>query len=186
MASLLAQSIAAFDRSKQYSGWRQRVRMIGLFGALLGVVLPATAGSASSLLAVFALISECTAWWLSYQASKAHGLAEQARRRNLLMDAFGKTSENLDLTDLLESFDVKLTKAAESLEQPSYFASSRPHGLQRLKDNLQESAFWTKHLFGKSADRALQLLVAKLAFVILALIVSIFIGAYDPDHLMAK
>jgi hypothetical protein len=80
MASLLSLSRAAFQRSKQNDEWKQRIRVTGFVGALLGVVLPATASTISSLLAVCALVLEVTAWWFSREASKAHRLAEQARR----------------------------------------------------------------------------------------------------------
>jgi hypothetical protein len=186
MASLLGLSRAAFQRSKQNTEWKQRVRVAGLVGALLGVVLPASVVTISSLLAVGALILEVAAWWFSREASKAHRLAEQARRSNVLLDAFGKTSETLDLSDLHVSFDSRLTELATKLDEGNYYASEQKHGLERLKDNLQESAFWTKHLFQKSADRTLRSLLVKFSFVILALIVSIFLGAYDSEHLFAK
>jgi hypothetical protein len=186
MASLLGLSRAAFQRSKQKGEWKQRVRVAGFVGALVGVVLPANAVTISSLLVVGALILEVVSWWFSREASKAHRLAEQARRINVLLDAFGKTNETLDLSDLHVSFDSKLTALAKKLDEGNYYASEQGHGWERLKDNLQESAFWTKHLFQKCADQTFRSLLVKFSFVILALIASIFIGAYDSEHLVAK
>jgi hypothetical protein len=64
----------------------------------------------------------------------------------MLLDSFGITTETLDLAWLTQKFTKKMEAKAALLEN-DYYSSSKDYGLTRLKENLQESAFFTGNLF---------------------------------------
>lgn len=151
MASLLALARAEIEESKRYSLWRtwmHRLTLIASVGALLAPV------QSVYPLSVMALVTEALAWWCRYVASTLHGRGEEARRRALLLDSFGRTQEPLDITDLRARFSPRAQRRADKFEDTNYYASSEPPGLARLRGHLQESAFWSKHLYDAAAIRS--------------------------------
>jgi hypothetical protein len=82
---------------------------------------------------------------------KVRGCAERARRVAVLVDAFGHDLPAYEYTDLLLEFSVSSVKA-QAHEDPSYYASKEIPSIGRLREMLEEAAFWSKYLLGKSAD----------------------------------
>jgi len=126
-------------------------------------------------LTVFALLTEVSAWWFRYVGENYHRLSRELMRRAMLQDAFGQLSETLDVTDLLHKFDTLKQKAKqldENFFYNGYYDSGKDKGTARLLENLQQSAFWSKHLFDIAARRVLlplgiiSLLVAVVVFFI--------------------
>jgi hypothetical protein len=136
---------------------RRRVAYFGaLFVALL-MLLPI--GVFAYGLAVAAMITEILAWWFRNKGEHYHSLSRELMRRAMLFNAFGKSEESLDVTDLLNSFgEEKLIQKASRLDEkfhyPEFYYQSK-----KLLDNLQESAFWSKHLFEIVAKRTIWLLL---------------------------
>jgi hypothetical protein len=118
-------------------------------------------------LAVAAMITEILAWWFRNKGEHYHRLSRELMRRAMLFNAFGKFDESLDVTDLLNSFgEKKLTQKAEQLDEKFrypedyYKPPANPQSKEKtLLDNLQESAFWSKHLFEIAAQRTIWLLL---------------------------
>ena len=80
----------------------------------------------------------------------------------MLIDALGETAEPLDLADLRQGFTKGAERAATS-EDIGYYASTEPRGERRLLDHLQESAFWSKHLYSAAAGTGLVFWIGILA-----------------------
>jgi hypothetical protein len=104
------------------------------------------------VLAVLIFALEVGAWQLRRAALAKHRLADQARRRALLINALGTSSERLDVADLRGSFSKKACEKASVITRPGYWAQGGG-GLADVLANLQESAFWSKHLYGQAAKR---------------------------------
>lgn len=134
-------------------------RRMAYFGALLvALLMLLPIGVFAYVLAVVAMITEILAWWFRNKGEHYHRLSRELMRRAMLLNAFGHSDESLDVTDLLNSFgEEKLKQKAEQLDDKFY---QKPYYEgNRLLDNLQESAFWSKHLFAIAAQRTIWLLV---------------------------
>jgi len=87
------------------------------------------------------------------------------------MDAYG-SSESIDASDLRASFSDTIHTRAGPFETSQYYASTQPPGPARLRELLQESAFFSKHLFAAASSRALFLgmlpMVGLIAAIVLA------------------
>ena len=164
--SLQALSKAGSEIAQFYFNSRRAAYFGALFVALL-MLLPI--GVFAYGLAVVAMITEILAWWFRNKGEHYHNLSRELMRRAMLFNAFGKSNEPLDVTDLLSSFGEKrLTQKAEQLDEkfkyPEFYYQSK-----ELMDNLQESAFWSKHLFTIAAQRTIWLLVL-ISFAVIFLV----------------
>jgi hypothetical protein len=118
-----------------------------------------------------AVVTEGIAWWLRVSGEALHGRAEAAKRAALLCNAYG-SSESIDASDLRASLPDSIHARAANLETPQYYASKQPPGPARLRELLQESAFFSKHLFAAASRSALLLgllpVVGLVAAIVLA------------------
>lgn len=103
--------------------------------------------------ALAALASQGLSWLFRLHARSLQSIGDQARMRGLLLDALGPTTEHIDLADLVHNIgsDARI-RAAKSVD-PDYFASKASPGLGRLRDHLQENAFWGKCLYAAAVRR---------------------------------
>ncbi len=94
------------------------------------------------------------------------------------MNAFGETRESAQAVDLRAKISRPLLKAAAEIEDPTYYASTAPSGRRRLVELLDESSFWSKHLYRTAAFESLCVSGAVVgALVIGGLIAEPFAGA---------
>jgi len=153
--SLPALAKAGSEIAQFYFNSRRFAYFGALFVALL-MLLPI--GFFVYGLAVIAMITEILAWWFRNKGEHYHSLSRELMRRAMLLNAFGKSDESLDVTDLLNSFgEEKLIQKASRLDE-KFYAKPYFEG-EGLLGNLQESAFWSKHLFEIAAQRTIWLLV---------------------------
>ena len=149
--SLLALSRAEQERAK---GWFVRSRLAHVL--TLALTLPAlfVDGESAYFLALGAVASEVVAWTYRLLADRRHSLAEEGRRRALLADGLGTSTDALALRDLRLRFSNKAEQTAPAFEDENYYASDEPPGPARLRAAMQESAFWSRHLYGAAAKAA--------------------------------
>lgn len=123
--------------------------------------------------ALIALISQGLSWTFRVHASHQQSIGDEGRMRGLLIDALGSTTEHIDLADLVNRISPDARARAVGSVDPDYFASKAPPGLVRLRDHLQENAFWGKSLYGAAGDQYSKLLgafgVAAIAVVLIAI-----------------
>jgi len=123
--------------------------------------------------ALVALISQGLSWTLRARAGHQQSTGDEGRMRGLLLDALGPTTEHIDLANLVNRISSGARARATESVDPNYFASKAPPGVVRLRDHLQENAFWGKSLYGAAADRYSRLLgafgVAAIAVVLIAI-----------------
>jgi hypothetical protein len=176
MASLLALARSETEEARRF--FRLRIYAHGVT-LVLGIPAIFVPGAAAYVLAVLALMSEAVAWTLRKLGSHHQERGERGRRRALLMEAYGDTQEPIDVTDLRHDFSDRAERAAPGHEDPSYWSTTAPFGPKRLVGQLQESAFWSKHLFGEAAKDAAKISTALGLLAVLILLAAMLV---DPDE----
>ncbi|WP_214108073.1 hypothetical protein [Acrocarpospora catenulata] len=106
--------------------------------------------------------------------------------RGLLSDALGSASESIDLTNLLHRMNDRPQSDKKPEVDPTYFASKSPHGPIRLREHLQENAFWGKCLYGASAKQAIRNLAIYFVAIIIATFLAIPFASNDDQLITAR
>jgi hypothetical protein len=167
-------TLLGLSRAEQEAAKRWFVR--SRLAHLLTLVFTATAlffdGRPTYFLALAALASEAAAWTYRIRADRRHSLAEEGRRRALLCDAFGTAPGALAIRELRANFSKRAQETASSFEDPNYYDSSAAPGNSRLRDHLQESAFWSSYLYAAAGRAAILASAVPLVLVIVALLIA--------------
>lgn len=156
--------------------------------ATLGVTIATlfVDGKAAYFLALAALATEAAAWLCRVLGDRKHSLAEEGRRRALLADALAKPADALAIRDLRARFSRRAKAIAHKFEDPSYYATSAQPGSARLRAELQESAFWSRELYGVSATIAYFIAGAVFLVVLVALLIVAGTDAADASLTVAR
>ena len=93
-------------------------------------------------------------FWLyfSYQSKVSHSTAEKARRAIVLRNGLGIKLSRKSYSDLIMQFKVNENEG-RIWEDPNYFKTISEYGNKKLTEIVEESSFWSKHLFRISATR---------------------------------
>lgn len=83
---------------------------------------------------------------LSYMAANSHSIAERARRYVTLSNGLGTQISGKCFSDMLMAFTVK-EEAGKLHEDEKYFDTTLPSGPIKLAKIIEESSFWSKHLY---------------------------------------
>ncbi len=176
--SLLALSRAEHEVAKR---WLVRSRLAHSATLVLTTLTVWASGPWHYYFALGALGTEAFAWGCRvYGAVGRHALAEKGRRAALLWNAFGKTPGPLDLRDLRAEFSEQAEQTATSFEDDDYYASTQAQGPDRLRDLIQESAFWSHQLY-RTAAMTMGALAAVLLILVLVAF-AIVMGAQSADY----
>lgn len=138
-------------------------------------------GLGSVLLAVFptyapflAAILEITAEICLWRSDGVKDVAEVWRRKLDARDSFGWQISSAELSDLLMKTPEKLKKLVPRETQgEEYFASKIPLGKAKALDNIQESAWWSKHLSEKIFQYSLIVSILIFSIALFTLIICI-------------
>jgi hypothetical protein len=137
-------------------------------------------------LAVAVLLCQALVWFLRGKAYGLHRLADQARRRALLIDALGETKERLDVAELRRRFSTWACGRAQGTSRPNYWGNDLPKGSERLLRGLQESAFWSKDLYEKAARRMFVIAGVVVAALILVALLGLAVFSGDTSLAVAR
>jgi hypothetical protein len=121
-----------------------------------------------------------------FNGYRRHSLAEEGRRRALLADGLGTSIDELALRDLRLRFSEKAEQAASTFEDADYYASEAPPGPARLRATMQESAFWSRHLYGAASKAAGVIAGILLVLVVIALFVVIGTNSASASVAVAR
>lgn len=110
--------------------------------------------------------------------------SESLRRKLDFNKSFGWEIAPSELTDILTQVPVHVENKAESGKDVSYFASKQGIGPARAVDNLEESAWYSKHL----ATIAFNYCMGILAFIIVGSIIALYFAfnSHVNDQITAK
>lgn len=168
-----APSLLALSRAEQEAAkrWFVRSRVAHVLTLLLTVPALFVEGEAAYFLALAAAASEVVAWTYRIRADRRHSLAEEGRRRALLADALGVQTDALALRGLRARFSGRACESAAGFEDAHYYASTAAPGSARLRAAMQESAFWSRDLYGAAASAAKLAAGVLLVLVVTALLI---------------
>lgn len=169
---LLGLQRAEFQRSETMDSRRNKVQFVIVITSIGAVFLGSSKVWAVILLAILGLLLALLGLYFAFQAKSSHGTAERARRMLVYMSGLGIKPCPKSYTDLRMQFKVDDAKARK-FEDPDYFKTTQDYGDQRLAEILEESSFWSKHLFHQSATRywirfALSLIVSIVVLLLMA------------------
>lgn len=152
MVKVLQLSRASIENSKSLYAGRLAAHVFTLAIGITGIF---TSDSWALPLGLLALVSEATAWILNYYGEQSHTLGRKGLRRAILIDSFGTSDATLDIVNFKRMFGTSTTAKAGQMDMSHYYSSTLDKGIERFRENLQESAFWTAHLFKKAFVRSL-------------------------------
>jgi hypothetical protein len=110
-----------------------------------------------------------TSEWLLWRSDGAKATAESLLRKLDFRDGLGWEISRDELSDVLARTPAKMRgKIPPEGHQQDYFASRDEHGPKRALKNIQESAWWSKHLAEKMGQYTL-------AFTVVCVVGSLFI-----------
>lgn len=101
------------------------------------------------------------------------GKAESLLRKLDLQDSFGWEIKSIDVADVVVSLPKKLQEKFSPSDEPDdYFASKEVVGHHRAVQNLQESAWWSKHLAKTMGNYCFFLTVVLVVISLFTLVIS--------------
>lgn len=182
-AEIIALGNAELGRaSSLYRGGR--LLQILTFAASIAAIF--ASGISTYFLALVALVSQSSSWATRYRARLLQSVGDEARSRGLLLDALDTSTEPVDMAILLNRFSSKARLEAAGSENPDYFASDSQPGLRRLRENLQENAFWAKCQYDSVVTDYYKQFAAFAVVALLAVLVAIPLAPRDQAANLAR
>jgi hypothetical protein len=159
-----------FTLAKRWARFSFICKLAGFLVGVLTVLLPLVPAYVPVLVFMLAMIAD----WLAWRSDTNKGTAEALLRKLDGRDSFGWTISRAELSDLLMRSPSKVDKlvVAKALSE-EYFASEEPPGTLRALENLQESAWWSKHLSERMRSYYLAGTCLLVGIAVLVLLVSI-------------
>lgn len=159
-----------FTLAKRWARFSLVFKLAGFLIGILTILLPLVPVYAPVLVFILAMMAD----WLAWRADAHKGIAEALLRKLDGRDSFGWAISGAELSDLLMRCPSKVGKlvVAKALSE-EYFASKEPPGTRRALENLQESAWWSKHLSEQMRKYYLVLTCLLVGSAVLVLLISV-------------
>ena len=159
-----------FTLAKRWARFSFICKLAGFLIGVLTVLLPLVPAYVPVLVFMLAMIAD----WLAWRSDTNKGTAEALLRKLDGRDSFGWPISRAELSDLLMRSPSKVDKlvVAKALSE-EYFASEEPPGTLRALENLQESAWWSKHLSERMRSYYLAGTCLLVGIAVLVLLISI-------------
>ena len=148
------------EASSARTEWSERLHAVGAISSALAIALlglsQISEGNAAWI-SVLGSIAIAFGLWLGRRAQRVNWGARFVRRRSLLADALGypdALAEGLDA-----AVDIPGKQSAWPVVDRAaapYYSSTGEQGIERLRQNLIESAIWTEYLFRTASVRTLK------------------------------
>jgi hypothetical protein len=183
MASLLALSRAEQEWAKDVRKRRLWAHVVAFLAAAAALFAPAPW---TYTLGAVVAIAEVTAWTLRQWADGLHTRAEEGRRRALVAQGLGRADDDLGAAAVVACFSERARQIASQWEDADYWSSNEPTGPKRLRESLQEGAFWSWHLYDAAAARAFLWLIATALTSGALLVVLLSLGLDATAELVAR
>ncbi|HEY3054104.1 MAG TPA: hypothetical protein VGK04_12025 [Thermoanaerobaculia bacterium] len=132
-----------FSNAKTWFGSAQVTRMAAIVAGLASL-LPSVSRFVPFAVFILAAASDVFAW----QSEKRKKLAERALRLVEAKEGLGISVSSREIADIGAESPARVREAARAGAENAYYASDHTPGPRRVLQNLQESAWWTKHLSG--------------------------------------
>jgi hypothetical protein len=125
---------------------------VEIFAGILGAILSITgvSGDWALLGAIIGLALFGWAYYLRLRFEDKYDLAETMRRQSVLTEALGWPVERVQASEWRRSAGRKVAERFKVRpREEDYYTTPKPIGPGRLAEMTLESAFWTRHLYGK-------------------------------------
>ena len=141
--NLRALSNYYFEITKKWWAYTWYFKLAVFVIGLIAVFFPNISIWITIIVGLISLASEAANLYSTYNKGKAESLL----RKLDLQNSFGWEIKSIDVADAVVSLPKKLQEKYQPTEESDdYFASGENVGHLRAAQNLQESAWWSKHL----------------------------------------
>jgi hypothetical protein len=159
-----------FTLAKRWAKFSFICKLVGFLVGVLTVMIPLVPTYAPVLVFVLAILAD----WLAWRSDNYKGIAEALLRKLDGHDSFGWALSKAELSDLLMRSPLRVNKLVVTKAlSGEYFASKEPPGTKRALENLQESAWWSKHLSERMGNYYLVGTCLLVGIAILVLLISV-------------
>jgi hypothetical protein len=165
-----------FSNAKRWFAAAQIVRIGAVIGGLASLLVVAAPFVPFVVFALTA-IAEGLLW--RSDASKA--LGERALRLLEVQNGLGIDPPAGELADIAAEAPAQVREAAKRASEEPYYAAASASGPIRLLQNVQESAWWTKHLASSMFKITLLTMIGLVALSLTFLITSINLAVTSRD-----
>lgn len=174
---------ALFDAAK---GWQLTATVCDVIILLINIVVMITS-QLSEFLAVAAILLTVLNVFFLWRSDKLREEAEATLRRLEFYNGLGWAISRREVSNLLASSPKAVKQAAYSSEICEYWTSTSVESPLKLLENLEESAWWSKHLARRMAQYAVGAgLVTFLVVLITLLLVLQSPAAQPASDMIAK
>ena len=144
---------------------------VGVFVVGLVVILTGAVPKVSPIVTIVLAIAAQLCVWQSIRTKET---AEALLRRLDMRDSFGWQISRAEMSDLLASIPAMLAaKLPVAGGDGEYFSSTKELGPKRALENIQESAWWSKHVAKRTAVCCFSVAGVAIAVSLLLVVVSI-------------
>lgn len=156
-----------FEQAKADQSWVLYVQLATVLLSSMAIFIPNIV--VTYVTSIFALAGTFTWNYLNTRGSRRKATAERARRALMLISGLGRQPSGKEISDILVGFSVSEEKAQKWMD-PNYFDATEVPGPIRFARMMQQSAFWSKNLYKKSAEAVWVQVAAVLAITIASLL----------------
>jgi hypothetical protein len=182
MASIQSLSSAVLDNAKRYSKYESLLHLVTFVCAASSIFL---AGNWLYIVAVIALLSEFSAWVLSKSTSSKKSLGQELIRLNIIQKSYG-SDMLVDLAYLKSKVTQSEFEKAKDFENSDYYATDDFSPEVRLVDIIQESCFWSQHLYEACKQRAIKNSIIIFVVIIVLIITGLSVIVEDGNYTLPR
>jgi ABC-type multidrug transport system fused ATPase/permease subunit len=181
--SLIGRQKAEFGHASRL---RTRTLHVQLAIGLLGVITVFVTDDRALYIAAIVGVVLAAWWlWLTNELAETRSHAERIRRATMIAGGLGLTLDGVEMFELEN--DGRASKAeAKRLNDPNYFASKSPPGVQRLVEMLEESAIWTANLTKIAAREAWIVFGLSIALPLLAILCALAFATTNQVQIVSR
>jgi hypothetical protein len=182
MASIQSLSSAVLDNAKLYSKYEALLHFVTFVCAASSIFL---AGNWLYVVAIIALLSEFSSWTLSKSTSSKKSLGQELIRLNIIQNSYG-SDMSVDLVYLKSKVTQSEFKKAKDFENSNYYATDDSSPETRLVDIIQESCFWSQHLYQACKQRAIKNSILIAVVIIVLIIIGLSVITADENYTLPR
>ncbi len=182
MASLQALSSSVLENAKNLYKKKMYIHILTFIFVAISIFVE---GLSLYIFATLALLSELSVWFINLFANSKKSLEQELIRLNILKNSYGDLL-TIDTAYLKQQVSAKEYEDSITFEKESYYATTEIEGNKKLLDILQESCFWSHHLYSACKTNSIKNAVI-MSLVILILIVStLSIANIDQNYSLPR
>jgi hypothetical protein len=178
MASLQGLSSAVLDAAKRLLKYKAACHWVTFISAAISIFVT---GVLLYILAFAALISELSSWFIAISAANKKSLGQELLRLNILKQAY-REDMAIDTAYLKARVRIRELQAGDDFDNPEYYFTRDNSPQVRLVEILQESCFWSQHLYTTCRDRAIKASVGLAVVIGVVVVVGLSIAGPDPNY----